>query len=376
MAKDRVVKRLILLWLLFLFYTGCSDVGFEIRQSSSCQEAPLKGIVCSQGEDGINHYSTEFVSGKVDVIFVIDNSGSMSVEQKQMAQRLGNLLEKINLAQMDYRIAVITTDVKKDKGQFLKFPDGSLFLTPQSPKVLEQLKQTIQRQETLTCDQNNYNPSMCPSGDERGIYALNLALDRPENTSFFRDSAHLSVILLSDEDERSAGGTLSGFPLEPYDLPETLIQKVALQLGMTKTFSFHSVIVKPGDAQCLNAQIVHLPNGRNLYGYYGKTYAKLSRPSDNLKALGGLVDGTIGSICASDYAAQMGDIGSRVSEVVDSYQLPCEPIDNSLTVEISERGNAFTEIPFEVDNNLMIHFNPPLPAGTRVKIRWSCPNYL
>src|SRR5690606_3464453 len=103
---------------------------------------------------------------------------------------------------------------------------------------------TIKRPESKLCDDSGFLEQACPSPDERGIYALNLAVERNEK-DFFRSGAHLAVIILSDEDERSFGGHGTqgqGWPLEAKDLPETFV------LGMqnnfpTKSVSVHSVIV-------------------------------------------------------------------------------------------------------------------------------------
>ncbi len=83
--------------------------------------------------------------------------------------------------------------------------------------------QTIQRPETLACEKfianwirsHGGNTSSINSteysqgyaqklsfGDERGIYAANMVV-KNNPSSFIRSDAHLAVIFLSDEDERS-----------------------------------------------------------------------------------------------------------------------------------------------------------------------------
>ena len=47
----------------------------------------------------------------IDIIFAIDNSSSMHKEHKSLVQQLKPFLRKIQ--NIDYRIAVITTDISK-----------------------------------------------------------------------------------------------------------------------------------------------------------------------------------------------------------------------------------------------------------------------
>ena len=142
---------------------------------------------------------------------------------------------------MDWQLAITTTDIIATDGQFLRFPNGSDIISADTPNVENEFRNTVQRSETLKCDPSNYKD--CPSGDERAIYAVNRAIDRGHGKFFTKH--HLAVIILSDENERSNGGAFSGYELEDYDLPETLVSKVKTQLGPGKTFSVHSIIIRP-----------------------------------------------------------------------------------------------------------------------------------
>src|SRR5690606_10339321 len=53
------------------------------------------------------------VSGqKVDVLFVVDNSGSMSDEQNSLSTNFGSFLTGANQWNTDYQVGVVTTDME------------------------------------------------------------------------------------------------------------------------------------------------------------------------------------------------------------------------------------------------------------------------
>ncbi|MCC7403026.1 MAG: hypothetical protein IT288_01390 [Bdellovibrionales bacterium] len=363
-----------------VIYVGCSDVKFKSVPSDACANANEYGTNTCFEQSGWLNYHFNFKVGRVDILFVVDNSGSMYTEQTYMGDRFPNLLNRI--ANLDYQISLITTDVSASPGnnvarsangygslqdgKFIKFPSGDYILNPLIPDVASQFRQTIRRNETLTCDNTSYTD--CPSGDERGIYALNLALDRAD-ARFFRPDSHLAVVILADEDERSNGGNISGYPLETYDLPLTFAQKVNSQLGKGKTVSVHSVIIRPGDSACLDQQ----NSQARVRGYYGTQYARLVTADADSELRGahpGFLRGELGSICAADYGAQMGDIGSRLPVNANVKVLPCVP--DADKIEVSFSPAPPFQIEFDVQANGLLTFSPQPPAGTEVSVDVSC----
>ncbi len=398
-------SRLLMTLLGVSLYMGCSGVKFSSKPSSSCQNfnTQFGDGTCIVTEEGNQAFDYNIRVGEVDILFVTDNSGSMYAEQQEMAHRFPGFLDSI--FDLDYQIAIITTDVSASPnnapntfngngalqdGRFIMFPNGASVLSnpDQSASLHGQnildFQNTIARPESATCDQSDYED--CPSSDERGIYAVNMALDRSENTSFFRQGGHLAIIILSDEDERSVGGHIKAeggepcppensnclakrFPLEDYDRPETLVDKTAAQLGATKTVSMHSIIVKPGDTQCKSEQDDQ--GNQWTYGEYGDVYERLSNPSNDLLARGRLMPGVTGSICSKNYTKELGDIKDKISQNISEIQLPCTPLLD--TVDVTYAPLTSYEVRFDVDVNNRVTFSPSLPAGTSVNLKYECP---
>lgn len=246
---------------------------------------------------------------KVDILMVIDNSGSMEYEQQSMAQRTSQMLSI--LRGLDYQIAVTTTDprnVTLGDGRFIPIHgmNGETILNTSVPEETAQFRlgKTLQRSEM-------------GSGSEQGIYATYRVLDRyvaneGNARRFFRDGAQFAVILISDEDESD-----NTYRNDPH----RLLQKIHDTFGGQKRFGFHSIITKPGDKQC-----------RNTHGYaYGERYKIISE----------LTGGVIGSVCEMDYSNQVRGISEGVRDLLKTLTLSCEPIDR-IPIKVKRDGIEVT----------------------------------
>ena len=56
-----------------------------------------------------------------DILFVVDNSGSMADEQENLAQNFDQFIQQIAGAG-DYRIAVVTTDLRLNEPRYVALP--------------------------------------------------------------------------------------------------------------------------------------------------------------------------------------------------------------------------------------------------------------
>jgi len=242
----------------------------------------------------------------VDVLFVVDNSKSMDDERANLAQRIDGFIEKID--GLDWQISVISTDVvnnRNAKGNFVEL------IGMPGEYILDSSMNIQQAQNVFGNTVQGFGNG---SADEMGIYATKLSIDRylagqQEHTDFYRDGADLSVIVLSDEDENSDGTDLEISPRE-------MVSYVKDSLGATKNFTWHSMVTKSGDADCLAAQ---------SFAREGRTYEELSK----LTGFGQVGGAIIGSVCESDYTGQLADIGQSVKDRQNAIALDCDPADQN-----------------------------------------------
>ena len=127
-----------------------------------------------------------------DILFVVDNSGSMSSEQSSLAVNFASFVQIVEALDMDYQIGVTTTDVG-DAGQL----EGTTrIVTPNTP-------------DPAGAFASNVNLGTSGSGTERGLDGGYLALSSPNtdfggyNDGFLRDEAGLRLIMVSDEQDQS-----------------------------------------------------------------------------------------------------------------------------------------------------------------------------
>ncbi len=275
---------------------------------------------------------------KVDILFVIDNSGSMAYEQKSMAKRVSNFMTL--LPGLDWQIAVTTTDPRSaaigGDGQFLKFTgltNQYIINSSMDPQLAQTvLGNTLQRPET-------------GSGSEQGINAVYRAVSRsqsnsnPQHVQFFREGAAFAVVVISDEDESDN---------RPANDPGNLLNLIGTVFHGQKNFTFHSIITIPKDTQCLNGE------GES----YGTRYETISK----------MTSGIVGSVCASDYAAQVQNIANDVRNMVKALTLSCQPVPGT-TVSVKRNGTAYTGL-FHLDG-IKILFDDVLAEGD-FSVEYSC----
>lgn len=368
----------------FLFQVACDEQTFNTIPNEKCFEAnSVKDLSGEFTEEGTCIYKHNLRVGKIDILFVIDNSKSMYKEQQKIADRFPTFINTI--WPMDFQIGIMTTDITKDpvrSGQFLTLSNGKKILSNNEGLSINEVNQifssSVTRDETLSCD--NFRDA-CPSGDVRGIYAANLAITK--NPSFFRPDAHTAIVVLSDADERVFGGFRTGFELDPnWDTPESLVNKI-INLDRSKTVSVHSIIINPGhptlpdhlkttfelskDIECLNQQD---NEGDGVRGFYGTQYYALSNPSEELKSSGNLLKGTVGSICASDYGRELSNISSNVKNNVKTIGLRCNPI----RLDVYETGNPDNKIPYTLEKANQVKLDGFVPVGLKVTVEAECEN--
>lgn len=248
----------------------------------------------------------------LDVLVVVDNSVSMEFEQSNMATRFSSFLDQ--LQGLNWRVGVTTThvlDTRDDMGiqNVNGVADGQLlpmgaansnrFFISSSDNLMEAqqlFSSTVQRSES-------------GSAREQGIRATYRFLERSliagsANSSFLRSNAALSVIVVTDANE----SPYSNVSLR--NNPANLLSYISTQFP-SKAFSFHSIIVRNDDINCLR-----FPNSGNES--YGMQYQSLS--------LG--TGGIVGSVCEADYGAQLRQIGRSSAELVRNVSLDCLPADS------------------------------------------------
>ncbi len=149
------------------------------------------------GGDGKSLVYNPLFNSKVDILFIVDNSGSMEQHQEYLANTSPELMARLLTLGVDFQMAVTTTDLSAN-GHGGRFVGEPKILMP-GQRDLDK----ILRQHLLMGSQG--------SSQEEGLEAARRALSEPlissENAGFLRDDAFLAVLVLSNENDYSADKT-------------------------------------------------------------------------------------------------------------------------------------------------------------------------
>lgn len=237
-----------------------------------------------------------FIS-ETDLLFVVDNSGSMNVHQSMLSQNVPLLTQEISSrAGVAINAAVLTTSFREtvsnpDQGKFRKI------LRSSSPTFAVELAEALK----VGID-GDY--------EEMPFAAVQAALSSPlietENAGFLRPSAHLAVIFLTDAEDQSRHITVDSFATFLTDLKGA---------SGVSAYAFMSPIA---DITC------HKDNSNNTQSTIEPLVSKLGGQAFN--------------ICAPDWTAPMRTIAEQLKvEVTRTIRLPTEPVTKSIEVRFGNK---------------------------------------
>ena len=341
-----------------------------------------------ESDDAYIAFSNSYSMGKIDIIFVIDNSRSMYKEQQNIAGQFNKFLDAID--HLDYRIAIMTVDISDSPGNRDRYYQDGKFIRMGRDRLLylenedfadnyeysqdeniEMFKVAIRREESLKCLDEERK---CPD-DERAICALNLSFDRSNQAKFFRPTGHLMVVIISDEDERSSQEYIDAqrrlyekdYSLTACDDPYTFYRNIAQKVSKHKSVSVHSIIIPPDDDDCLDEQ-----NDSNGRGYYGEVYEMFALPTlETRDKYPFVLDGQVISICKRNYGAQLGQLSDFAAEV-QPIALPCIPHKVNHVRLKKENRSSSSRLDYRVEGRNIIIEASDIPLNSRVLVSVLC----
>ena len=299
-------------------------------------------------------------NNKVDLLMVFDDSNSMAPDNAKLAQRLQNFVNDLTTSGIDWQMCATVTRAQDVNGNGTLYWGASRNWINYVGSPLWILKTgAADPYSIFTNTVSAIGAGWAGTDDERGIKAAWWSAEYAAYNSCYRADASLSVIMISDEDERSVGGDESQVyytgelkALEADDQPQEYINKIKQSFGNDKRFTFNSIIVKPGDTACMTAQ-----DAEGSKSHYGYRYSELSQ----------LTNGATGSICAADYSSNLYYFKDRIVNSLASIPLECTPVGDIKVTITPALGGVATQM---LNNSLI--FNPAIPVGRTVKLEYKC----
>lgn len=243
--------------------------------------------------DGRTTHTFSWTAPTADVLFVIDDSCSMSEEQQSLAGAFRVMSAFFDQVGFDWHVGVVSTDMdlnNADAGHLVTM-GGAAYLHAATPDPDDLFAAMVQM-------------GTGGSATEQGRNAAYTAIELERfgaNAGFYRDDAQLAIIVLSDEEDQSGN-----IPISTDQFIHWLTQ-LKPTLG---DVSFTSIVTP--SSQC--------PTGFTE----GTQYTRVT------KAVGGVS----WNICNDDYAVPLGMVVDRYLFTSDAWVLAREPDPATLIVTL------------------------------------------
>lgn len=320
-----------------------------LEKSQINRKARQKELQGSKSQLITESFSGSSIKVPVDILFVVDNSGSMGEEHNNLSDKLKSIIN--NIKETDWKIAVVSTD-ENQKCLDRKIIDKN---TP-SPELA--FKQAIEDLGTSG------------SSTEKGILMAVKGLSACENEKpWLRSNSHLATVIISDEDNCSNGKKCNR---EEYGNSDYLLNKLK-DIRILRINAIVYGIIEKSRNTC------------DKDHYYGATYLEAISKSNGISE----------SICNSNFESILNNISkninnhliknltlkevptdkSLVSVIVNSIELTADEFNlkgNTISLKIPLKKMDIAVVKYKTDRNTMkkiweLKF-PPVLKSLRVKI--------
>ena len=248
-------------------------------------------------------------SGPVDVLWVVDDSGSMELAQQSVGAAFPSLLAPLTADAVDWQMGVATTDMVDParRGRLVDGP-GGLVLRPDTANLAAVFAQRVQ-------------VGLVGSDMERGLEAAWSAVTPPlathDNEGFLRDEARLAVVVVSDEDDCSdEGGFTDPTPSSCVSQPQQLVSTTEYlnrYVDLKGEVTFHALVETGITAESEGC------GGNN--------------PGSRYVEMAGATAGLVAPLCG-DFDAHLGTLGQQLSGLKRSVVLSRTPDPATLEVAL------------------------------------------
>lgn len=302
--------------LLSLFSAVSCDF-FSKSANDYYAKANLKvdQMICPEGEmatvDGCvaEPYNPQKVSenfvqkasaAKLDILWVIDNSGSMSEEQANLSENFNEFMPAFIDNNIDFQMAITTTDPTRSTVDFGSDKCGKLVAGSEN---LNSISAKSDAAAVIASFESLMKVGTSGSGNEQGLNAVNCFSAKNDNLinvqkKFFRPDAYLAIVYVSDEEDSSPGSAADAI--------------AALQARVSEA---HKV-----KAYAIVDKFLVSRNG-NTPGF--------QRYEDVAVGTGGQSYDIFG-----DFSESLANMSNDLVSLIDSFVLKSQPIDGSLKVYV------------------------------------------
>lgn len=327
--------------LIALAFASCVEWEISDPPDAATPVPNAPDIIADPVEDVIQQPERN----KVDVLWVIDNSGSMEQEQQALILSFESFIQYFIDSDLDWHIGVTSTDMSPGPdpgiGGKLRRSGGRVYIDGDTPNPIGVFSDMAAMGTT-------------GSGTEEGIAATWSALTKhrscEHNFGFYREDAKLVVIVISDENDHSESPKWSEW------VPGILSLK-----SKPDEVAFHAIVcTSPGPINGIGC-------GPPYFGDESVGYLYM----DSAAAL----NGSVWDIRQKNWDPFMSELGLLSIVRRQEFFLSSVPVVESLAVWVENGDWTYTfklDVDFGYDpaRNSIYFYNILPPEGSRIHIQY------
>jgi len=261
--------------------------------------------------------------GDVDILWVIDDSGSMADNQDALAKNFNNFISQFLDKKIDFKMAITTTDgTSRRNGKMVG-----------NSSKLTRVQANANKDEFIKNFTRWVKVGTYGSGIEQGLKCASSFLDR-YSTSFLREDAYLAIVFLSDEEDQSE-----------KKVSEYLarFQATKKNKGMVKAYSI------------VTTKMPIMAEWETI----GNRYMEVSKATSGSS-----------SEITEDFSSTLKDIGGSIVNLINRFALAEIPFDNAISVFVNNTQvtNGWT---FDSTAHTLKFNSDAIPAeGSKIEVRY------
>ena len=334
--------------------------------------------------DSQTFHQANDVNNKLDILWMVDSSGSMEEEQQNLADNFEAFITDFVSKGYEYNIAVAATDAWRYEYDptnpffqtYVKFRDGDVYMGGSGIRsgtfLINNLLGGGDVTNIINTFKTNIKVGTIGSGDERAFDSIRQVLEQTKGSgynsayNFRRNDAFLAVIIISDEEDFSRNNPAingcSGSPI-PDDCQEQNLRPVSEYVNYLDTFTSSSSTDRKYSVNTIGIfDEVCMAANPSSSDHMGLRYAEIAS----------FTNGVTGSICDTNFSQNLNDIQSRIAELSTQFRLNRVPIVSSIVVNINGVDipqNATNGWTYNATNNSIVFHGTAIPAqGAAIQI--------
>jgi len=282
---------------------------------------------------GQSTFQGSTANNKVDVLWVIDNSGSMYTKQEKLGAGFSSFASLFSAKDFNFNMAVITTDIAGQDGDFQSLPypyqhpidparsNPANYVGVNGPAVNILNNSTTDLFEHFI---SNVRVGDTGAANAQSLDAIIRSLGTTKlagvNSGFLREDAHLAVIIVTDDDDGDInfglGSTASTADVINHLQSLKPDKFDVISRTYKKNFTVSAVMVDTDTTGCV---------------------APFS-PGVEYRSLVNDTSGSIANICANDFSTGLSQISQRIAEAITEIPLSRTP--DVSTIQILFNGTV------------------------------------